>query len=92
MFINLGRASVISENRLIDSLDKEYISLAVLDVLNEEPLAPENPLWTHPKVLITPHIASKTRSQDLAKVFCENLDRFTHGRELKYQIDWDSGY
>lgn len=92
IFINLGRATIVSENQLIDSLDKEYISMAVLDVLREEPLPPENALWSHPKILITPHVASKTRSQDLAKVFVDNLDRFSNGLELKYRIDWDSGY
>ena len=92
VFINLGRGSVISSNEITRAVDNEWISLAVLDVFEKEPLDSASELWTHPKVVITPHIGAETRPADLAKVFVENYIRFSNGQELKYKINWNAGY
>lgn len=92
VFINVGRGSVISEHYLAQALDSKLISMAVLDVFQPEPPSVDSILWTHPKVIITPHIASETRTCDLAKVFMENLSHFLKGEKLNFTVDWHSGY
>jgi glyoxylate/hydroxypyruvate reductase A len=92
MFINLGRGSIISRDEIISSLDKNLISCAVLDVFHEEPLPPSDPLWSHPKVFVTPHIAAETRDVDLAELFVQNLALFENNQRLMNEIEWGSDY
>lgn len=93
LFINIGRGSIISEADIIESLDSGLISGAVLDVFQKEPLPPDNRLWSHPKVYITPHVSAQRRLQDLAAVFVENYRRFhEQSFPLLHQIDWNHDY
>jgi len=57
VFINIGRGNQVNEADLIDALDCGHLSAAVLDVCVTEPLPEGDPLWTHPKVQITPHVS-----------------------------------
>ncbi|XP_015786352.1 uncharacterized protein LOC107363617 [Tetranychus urticae] len=90
--INVGRGSLISSVDVIKALDNEWISNAVLDVFEVEPLPADNPLWTHPKVIMTPHISALTKPKDLAEVFRNNFEHFKKGEPLELLIDWKSGY
>ena len=60
-FINVGRGSQVVESDLLLALDSGRLSSALLDVCVEEPLPEKHRFWTHPKVLITPHIAGPTQ-------------------------------
>jgi phosphoglycerate dehydrogenase-like enzyme len=53
--INLARGGVVDEAALIDALREKRIAGAALDVFNQEPLPPDNPLWTFKNVIITTH-------------------------------------
>eukprot|EP00041_Stephanoeca_diplocostata_P001879 m.21930 g.21930 ORF g.21930 m.21930 type:complete len:343 (-) comp12571_c0_seq4:462-1490(-) len=55
--INLGRGGHVVDVDLVAALDSGLLSRAVLDVFSEEPLPTHHPYWTHPKVIVTPHIA-----------------------------------
>jgi glyoxylate/hydroxypyruvate reductase len=57
-FINVGRGDAIDEAELLRSLDSGHLSFAYLDVLSSEPPAANDPIWTHPRVILTPHVAS----------------------------------
>jgi glyoxylate/hydroxypyruvate reductase A len=57
-FINVGRGDVLDQAALLRLLDSGHVSLASLDVLAVEPPAPDDPVWTHPRVILTPHVAS----------------------------------
>ncbi|CAI5726043.1 unnamed protein product [Peronospora destructor] len=92
VFINVGRGDVISEKTIIAALDKGLLSKAVLDVFEREPLPKESPLWLHPKVIVTPHIAGTVFPEDVADVLEKNLNRRIEGKEVLYQMDWSSGY
>lgn len=45
VFINIGRGSIIDEHELIQSLEKGWLSHAILDVFYVEPLPSDNQLW-----------------------------------------------
>lgn len=57
IFINTGRGRVVDEPSLIRALEEGTIAGAGLDVLEEEPPDPNNPLLTMPNVIVTPHVA-----------------------------------
>ncbi|XP_023230458.1 uncharacterized protein LOC111630577 [Centruroides sculpturatus] len=92
VFINIGRGDIIKEADLIHALNEKWISRAVLDVFQTEPLPSDNPLWKTPEVIITPHIGAITQYHQVAECFKENYKRFISGRELLYTVDWNKGY
>ena len=57
VLINVGRGSVINEEGLIKVLSEGILGGATLDVFQQEPLPKEHPFWTHPKIVITPHVS-----------------------------------
>ena len=56
--IQIGRGRQLIEDDLIAALDSGRLSGASLDVFEEEPLPPTSPLWSHPALFLTPHVAS----------------------------------
>lgn len=76
--INLARGPCVDEPALIAALQEKRIAGAGLDVFEEEPPAPDNPLWTMPNVTMTPRIGgmSDMYAHQVAPLFIENLKRF----------------
>jgi phosphoglycerate dehydrogenase-like enzyme len=58
IFINIGRGDVIDEASILNAIRSEWISGAVLDVFEVEPLSQDSPLWTEPNIFISPHISA----------------------------------
>jgi glyoxylate/hydroxypyruvate reductase A len=56
--INVGRADALDHAALLRRLDTGDLAFASLDVALQEPPAPDDPLWRHPRILLTPHVAS----------------------------------
>ena len=92
IFINIGRGSLIAETEIVRALHNKWISTAIVDVFETEPLPSSSVLWSEPNVIITPHISAITRPKDCVKVFVENYQRFVSKQKLLYLIDWNSGY
>lgn len=90
--LNPGRGPLIDDDALIRALDSGQIAHATLDVFRVEPLPAQHPFWTHPKVTVTPHIASETRADSAAQVLCENIKRCEAGLPLKFLVDRTQGY
>ncbi len=84
VLINVARGAVIDEAALAAALAAGRIAGAGLDVFVSEPLPAENPLWTLPNVLITPHIAVNVPSKlrRCVEHFADNLRRYCAGQEL----------
>lgn len=61
IFINIGRGSVIKETDLINALEQRWISAAILDVFEKEPLPKESKLWNFPQVIIFVLLSNKKR-------------------------------
>ena len=90
--INPGRGPLIDDAALIAALDAGHLSHATLDVFRTEPLPKDDPYWHHPKVTVTPHIASETRPALAAKVISENIARGEAGLPLLHLVDRNAGY
>ena len=90
--INPGRGPLIDDEALLAALDADHIAHATLDVFRTEPLPQEHPYWAHPKVTVTPHIASETRPETAAQVICENIRRGESGEPLLHLVDRALGY
>ena len=92
--VNIARGAIIDESALIESLTTHTIAGAALDTFVEEPLPPDNPLWSLPNVIISPHHSgSSPRSLDrVLDLFTENLRRFLNGEELQNVVDLEAGY
>jgi len=90
--INVGRGGHLDSHALVKALDSGQLSRAILDVVDPEPLPPSHPLWHHPRVLITPHVASMTQPETAAPVLLENIRRHQRGESLRDVIDRRRGY
>lgn len=89
IFVNVGRGLLVDEEALLAALDEGRVGHAVLDVFRTEPLPPESPLWRHPRVALTAHLAGMgsglTERSDA--LFLDNLARFAEGRPLRNMVD-----
>lgn len=90
--INAARGGHCVEAALLDALERGHLAGAALDVFRREPLQADSPLWRHPRVHITPHIASRTLPESSAKHVIDNIVRFRAGRELTHVADLARGY
>ncbi|MCG6883169.1 MAG: glyoxylate/hydroxypyruvate reductase A [Silicimonas sp.] len=90
--INPGRGPLIDDEALVAALDDGRLAHATLDVFREEPLPPEHVFWAHPKVTVTPHIASATRVKSAARVVAENIRRGEAGDPFLFLVDRSLGY
>ena len=90
-FINMGRGDLVDETDLIHALDRNLFATAVLDVMSTEPLPEDNPLWQHPKILLTPHISGYHLGDAIADI-AENYRRLRNGEPLLNLIDRNLGY
>ena len=84
LIINLSRGGVIDEAALLEALQGGWIGGAALDVFDQEPLPPENPLWDCPNLLITPHSTapvSDRRDRTLG-IIGENFRRYRAGEPM----------
>jgi len=90
--INVARGAHLVEGDLIAALDSGQLAGATLDVFRDEPLPADHPLWRHPKVLITPHVASYCSPATAAKGVVENIVRARAGQPLIHQVDRGRGY
>ena len=90
--INMGRGPTVVDTDLIAAMDSGHIAGAALDVFHHEPLPAAHAFWTHPKVLVTPHIAGETNPRTAAESVAENIRRMDAGQPLIHTIDRAAGY
>ncbi|MGD1948525.1 MAG: 2-hydroxyacid dehydrogenase [Leptolyngbyaceae cyanobacterium] len=90
--INVARGNHLVEEDLLSLLDDDHLSGACLDVVSQEPLPQEHPFWSHPKITITPHIASLTDPVSVAPQIVENYRRMMARQPLLNQVDRQQGY
>lgn len=93
-FVSVGRGASTVTDDLIAALESGQIAGAGLDVTDPEPLPEGHPLWTTPRVLITPHTAGRSDKgrERLFLLIRENLRRYVAGEPLLSVVDISRGY
>lgn len=89
--INVGRGAHVIEEDLSRSLDNGQLSGACLDVFEAEPLSASSPLWAHPKVSITPHVASFWVDSGIEQI-ADLYNQLASSAQLPNRIDLEHGY
>ncbi|MEO9329408.1 D-isomer specific 2-hydroxyacid dehydrogenase family protein [Gordonia aurantiaca] len=92
--VNVARGPLVDEEALHRALVDGVIAGAALDVTDPEPPAADNPLWSLPNVIITPHVANPASglTREFAPWLAENLRRFSAGEELLARVAPDRNY
>jgi glyoxylate/hydroxypyruvate reductase A len=92
LLLNVGRGAHLVESDLLPALDSGRPAVAVLDVFTTEPLPPDHPFWGHPRVVVSPHVASLTDPEGVAGAILANHRRAVAGEPLCDAVDVDRGY
>lgn len=91
LLVNIGRGALVDEDALRRALDAGRPARAVLDVTSTEPLPADDPLWDHPRVVITPHSSAlgDGRHARAAATMADNLRRYAAGDPLRHEVTAD---
>lgn len=92
LFVNVGRGSAVDESALIQALETEAISGAVLDVFEQEPLPEKHPFWSTKNLLLTFHTSAPSFPAEISQVFIENYRLYQAGQPLQHRVDFERGY
>lgn len=90
--LNLARGVHVNEDDLLQALASGKVKGAMLDVFSREPLPVESPLWRHPRVAMTPHIAAVTRPQEAIAYIAGTITQLERGDTVSGQVDRERGY
>lgn len=80
--VNVGRGATVDEAALLAALREGRIAGAALDVVSQEPLPPDSPLWDEPSIIITPHAAGG-RPLGAAELIAHNVRALLDGTPLR---------
>ena len=90
--VNAARGRLQVDADIVAALDEGALAAATLDVFPQEPLPAASPLWTHPKIVITPHVAGDISPAAFADHIVEQFERFERGLPMEATIDREQGY
>lgn len=92
--VNVGRGAAIEEAALAAALRRGHLAGAALDVARREPLPPASPLWTAPRLLLTPHVAAVNPRvwERQAEIIARHLRRWLAGERPHPLVDKQRGY
>lgn len=90
--LNLARGVHLVEADLLQALERGKVKGAMLDVFGKEPLPVDNPLWAHPRVAITPHIAAVTRPREAIDYIRHTIRQLEEGEAVSGRVDRARGY
>ena len=90
--LNLARGVHLVEDDLLAALEHGKIKGAMLDVFSKEPLPASSPLWAHPRVAMTPHVAAVTRPPEAVRYIAATIGQLERGEEPTGRVDLQRGY
>lgn len=90
--VQTGRGPQLDHEALLVALDHGQLSAAMIDVTDPEPLPAGHPFWSHPKIILTPHVASVTQPATAARAVIENIRRHRAGLDPIGLVDRSRGY
>jgi len=92
VLINAGRGGLQVDADIVAALQAAELYAASLDVFETEPLPPASPLWSHPRIVITPHNAAESVPTAIVRYALEQVRRHRLGEPLANLIDRGKGY
>ena len=92
VLINAGRGATVDESAIPEALDQGWLSAAALDVFETEPLPQTSPLWSHSRVMISPHISGLTTNEGAITGFLECLAEIEAGKVPARVVDREREY
>ena len=96
ILVNAGRGNSVVTGDLIKVMEDGHLKAACLDVCDPEPLPEGHPLWTTPRVYITPHISGGYRAgvnyDRVIDTAVNNLKLFLKGEPPVHVVDRKLGY
>jgi len=90
--LNLARGAHLVEADLLTALASGKLTGAMLDVFTIEPLPANSPLWDHPRVAITPHIAAMSRPDEAAIFIAKTIALIEDGTPSTGEVSITRGY
>jgi glyoxylate/hydroxypyruvate reductase A len=90
--INAGRGRQQVAEDILACFDAGELHAATLDVFAVEPLPVDSPLWTHPKVTVTPHLAADSDPEVICAYVARQIERHKSGLALENLVDMARGY
>ena len=90
--INVARGGHVVMPDLLAALDSGHLAHAYLDVFEPEPLPADSPLWAHPGITLTPHIAALSEPRTSVGKVAENIERIRRGEKPANTVDFSAGY
>ncbi|MDQ7774713.1 MAG: glyoxylate/hydroxypyruvate reductase A [Paracoccus aminovorans] len=90
--VHVGRGPQLVTPDLLAALDSGQLACAMLDVTDPEPLPPDDPLWRHPGVIVTPHVASQTSAAEGARHVIAGIRADLAGAPVPGLVDRRRGY
>ncbi|GBR05327.1 glyoxylate/hydroxypyruvate reductase A [Asaia siamensis] len=90
--VNVGRGDHLVEEALLTLLETGHLSGAVLDVQSQEPLGPDSLLWDHPRITLTPHIASEASREAQVLYLADVIRQLERGETPALLYDRARGY
>jgi glyoxylate/hydroxypyruvate reductase len=92
VLINAGRGGSQVEADIVACLDDGTLKAATLDVFETEPLPQDSPLWTHPRVTVTPHNSAVSDPEMTARYIADQIRRHEAGAPFENVVDRARGY
>jgi len=92
--INIARGGLLDQQALLEALDAGLIGRATLDVTEPEPLPAGHPLYSDPRVFISPHTCALSTEgfRGFAEDFLDNFQRYRQEQTLRNLVDHQRGY
>jgi len=90
--VQAGRGGHMDQDAFLRALDSDHLEAAFIDVTDPEPLPGNHPFWTHPKIVLTPHIAGHTRAESAAEATVANIRCLLSGENPAGLFDPRHGY
>ncbi|MCD6289531.1 MAG: C-terminal binding protein [Anaerolineae bacterium] len=91
VLVNTARGPIVPNAAVLRALDEGWIAAAGLDVLEQEPAPPDEPLLAHPRAIVTPHIAwySEASMKELQRKAAEEVARVLSGHPPRNIVNPD---
>ena len=92
VLINAGRGGLQVDADILAALEAGELYAASLDVFEAEPLPHSSPLWSHPRVVVTPHNAAESAPAAIVRYALRQMAAHRKGEPIDHVVDPKRGY